>query len=141
MRLRRTLLAVGVALSISSSLFANDMVPAELTPTDTEAQLLAKTNEVRARHGRKPLTMSPQLMESARRHASWMASAGSLTHTSDPVAENIAWGQADVDEAIESWMNSPGHRANMLSEEYTQIGVAGYFVEGGRIYWCQQFLR
>jgi len=126
---------------LTTTAFAADTNSPAIQLTNAEAELLKKTNEVRARHGRAPLRMSPHLMESARRHASWMASAGSLTHTSDQVAENIAWGQEDVDAAIDSWMNSPGHRANMLSEEYTEIGVAGYYVEGGRIYWCQQFLR
>lgn len=134
---RRILMSLCVTL-FASTLLAND---ANLTLTETETELLAKTNEVRARHGLAPLTMTPRLMESARRHASWMASAGSLTHTSDAVGENIAWGQADVDEVINSWMNSPGHRANMLSSEYTELGVAAYYVEGRRIYWCQQFLR
>ncbi|REJ67369.1 MAG: CAP domain-containing protein [Planctomycetota bacterium] len=107
--------------------------------TEAEATLVAKTNEMRARHGLPPLMVSAQLMESARKHAIWMASQGSLTHTSEAVAENIAWGQADATDAVESWMNSSGHRANILNSQYTEIGVAGYFVRGRRIYWCQQF--
>lgn len=139
MTLHRSLLSLFVVL-FTSTLLA-EQTDVEITLTNAEEKLLELTNEVRAQHGRAPLTMSPRLMESARKHASWMANAGSLTHTSDQVAENIAWGQADAAEAIDSWMNSPGHRANMLSEEYTEIGVAGYYVDGGRIYWCQQFLR
>ena len=140
MNFKRSLMSFCIVL-FASTLLASGPEGTTISLTQTESDILAKTNEVRARHDLAPLAMSPRLMESARRHTSWMASAGSLTHTGDQVGENIAWGQTDAADAIDSWMNSPGHRANMLSAEYTEIGVAAYVVEGGRIYWCQQFLR
>lgn len=52
--------------------------------------------------------------------------------------ENIAWGQRSPEQVMEGWMNSPGHRANILRESFTHIGV-GYHQEGGVNYWTQLF--
>ena len=55
--------------------------------------------------------------------------------------ENIAWGQKTPEEVMEGWMNSSGHRANILNPEYTAIGV-GYAQNGaGTGYWTQLFIR
>lgn len=110
---------------------------AQLLPV--EQNLIDKTNAERARYGLRPLVVSPQLMESSRRHCQWMASVHSLTHSSG-VAENIAMGQPNSDAAISAWMNSSGHRANMLGG-YTRVGAAGYVTSNGTIYWCIQFAR
>jgi uncharacterized protein YkwD len=56
------------------------------------------------------------------------------------VAENIAMGQPSVRGVINSWMTSPGHRANILNARYRRLGVAAYRTPDGTIYWCQQFL-
>jgi len=107
-----------------------------------EEKILKETNAQRARYGLKALEMDPALVESARQHASWMCSTGNFTHTSKSVGENIALGQRSAKEALGDWMNSSGHRANILSGDYTRIGVAAYQIgEDGQIYWCQQFLR
>ena len=68
-----------------------------------------------------------------------MTRARSLRHSSGPYGENIAMGQPTVRSVIQSWMNSSGHRANMLSRRYRRIGVAAYRTPNGTIYWCQQF--
>ena len=52
-------------------------------------------------------------------------------------AENIAKGQTTPEQVVQSWMNSSGHRANILSTKYTHIGV-GYAKEGH--IWTQQFI-
>ena len=70
-----------------------------------------------------------------------MTNSGNLSHTSQPVAENIAMGQTNSSEAVRSWMNSPGHRANMLNPGYSRVGAAAYRTRRGAIYWCVQFLR
>jgi uncharacterized protein YkwD len=64
-----------------------------------------------------------------------------LQHTNAPVGENIAMGQHDSAHAVQSWMNSSGHRANMLNASYTRVGAAAYTASDGRIYWCIQFQR
>ena len=55
--------------------------------------------------------------------------------------ENIAYGQRSAEEVMNAWMNSPGHRANILNSGYTQIGVAHYKNSSGTDYWVQLFIR
>ena len=65
----------------------------------------------------------------------------SMVHTRRAVAENIAMGQPHSSDVVRAWMNSSGHRANILSAGHRRIGVAAFRTEGGTIYWCQQFRR
>ena len=81
------------------------------------------------------------LLGSARRHAHWMSRNHTMQHTSAPVAENIAMGQNSPQEVVNTWMNSSGHRANMLNSGYSRIGVAAYRSSSGTVFWCQQFSR
>lgn len=53
--------------------------------------------------------------------------------------ENIAWGQKSPEAVMEAWMNSPGHRANILNEKFTTIGVGYYQNSSGTNYWTQLF--
>ncbi len=143
--------AVGALLLSGGSAFGQqqaEMRPAgEVQSTSSvplfpiEKQLLESTNAQRVRYGLRPLELDPQLQQSARQHCYWMARSGNLQHTSAPVAENIAMGQRTTEEAIRDWLNSPGHRANLLHRDYTRIGVAAYQQSDGTIFWCQQFLR
>ncbi len=104
-----------------------------------EQRILDETNRVRRRHGLRPLRLDRRLLSSARRHTSWMTRNHSLQHTSAPVAENIAMGQRTAPEVLNSWMNSPGHRANILNASYTKIGISAYRTKSGTVFWCQQF--
>ena len=103
-----------------------------------EMSVISQANAQRARHGLPPLSVDSQLMSSASRHAQWMASNRNLSH-GHGVAENIAMGQGSAGEAMRSWMNSSGHRANILGSGYTRIGVAVAYSSNGTPYWCQQF--
>lgn len=105
-----------------------------------ERQIVSQTNSHRARHGLRPLQVDLRLMQSARRHAAWMASRRLMQHGRAAVAENIAAGQSTPTEAVRDWMNSSGHRANILNSRYSRIGVAAYRGPDGQVYWCQQFL-
>lgn len=106
-----------------------------------ESRVIERTNAQRVRHGLKPLVVDPHLLKSARRHAAWMTNNRSMVHTSAAVAENIAMGQNSSGEVITAWMNSSGHRANILNPGHRRIGVAAYTTPSGTIFWCQQFLR
>lgn len=53
--------------------------------------------------------------------------------------ENIAWGQKTPEQVMEGWMNSAGHRANIMNEKYTSLGVGYYQSETGVNYWTQLF--
>jgi len=53
--------------------------------------------------------------------------------------ENIAWGQRTPEQVMDAWMNSEGHRANILNAKYTTIGVGYYQNSKGVNYWSQLF--
>jgi uncharacterized protein YkwD len=110
--------------------------PMGLQPS--EAAVVAQTNAARARNGLPPLAVDPSLMNRARNHARWMAGNRNLAHGTG-VAENIGMGQTSASEAVSSWMNSSGHRANMLDGGHTRIGVGLAYSSNGTPYWCQQF--
>ncbi len=111
----------------------------ELLPI--EANIISYTNNERAKYGLPPLVVDKQLMKTAREHCSWMTWNRIFQHTRRPVAENIAMGQPSSREVVRSWMNSSGHRANILNPNHHHIGVGAYRTEGGTIYWVQQFSR
>ena len=54
--------------------------------------------------------------------------------------ENIAYGQRSAEQVMEGWMNSSGHRANILSAQYTAIGVGVYRSASGTLHWVQLFI-
>ncbi|HUY89919.1 MAG TPA: CAP domain-containing protein [Pirellulales bacterium] len=113
--------------------------PASPAMHQVEVQIIKYTNAERARHGLPPLKADDTLLKSARKHTIWMTTRRTLTHTRQAVAENIALGQQSAREVVRSWMNSSGHRANILSRRHGRIGVAAFVARDGRIYWCQQF--
>jgi uncharacterized protein YkwD len=106
-----------------------------------EKNIIDRTNVERAKYGRPPLVVDDKLMKSSRKHGIWMASRRTLTHSGQSGAENIAVGYSSSNAALRGWMNSSGHRANILTSGYRRIGVAAYKTAGGTIYWCQQFRR
>ncbi len=55
-------------------------------------------------------------------------------------AENIAYGQRTAAEVVKAWMNSPGHRANILSRSYRFTGVGAAKKSNGTLYWTQMFM-
>jgi uncharacterized protein YkwD len=106
-----------------------------------ELAIVEKTNAERVRNGLPPLQLDPKLVDTARRHTWWMTCSHSLQHGSYPVAENIAMGQRSSQEVVTCWMNSSGHRANILNRGHRRIGVAAYTTSSGTTYWCQQFTQ
>jgi uncharacterized protein YkwD len=105
-------------------------------PADTN-DFLALVNAQRAAHGLQPLILNIKLSEAAQLWAESMARSGSLSHgdfakrirasgyTGRSLAENIAGGQKDATEAMKSWMNSSGHKANILNPTYRDVGFGG----------------
>jgi uncharacterized protein YkwD len=133
-----------LALSVLISLFLFDEGAAPPTAgndlIEVEKQILDQTNAQRTRYGLPALTVDRGLLRSARTHTAWMTNNHTLQHTTKPVGENIAMGQRTTDEAVNDWMNSPGHRSNILNGSYKRTGVAAYRTPDGTIYWCQEFL-
>ncbi|CCG05032.1 CAP domain-containing protein [Blastococcus saxobsidens] len=118
-----------------------------------EAQVLTLVNAERGRAGCGPVTADPGLAAVARAHSTDMRDRGFFDHVNldgqDPFdradraglvarAENIARGQADATAVMTSWMNSPGHRKNILDCGLTRLGVG--IAEGpGGPWWTQLF--
>ena len=113
---------------------------------------LAAHNRERKKEGRDPLKLSEKLSQAALVHAKDMAEHHKLDHTGSDkstvaervkrqgypyvmVGENIADGQKDVDEVMATWMESPGHRENILAE-FTEMGAARVKDDEGVNYWC-----
>jgi uncharacterized YkwD family protein len=119
-----------------------------------EKKVAELVNAERAKHGLAPLTLSAELSDIARIKSQDMRDNNYFSHTS-PVfgstfsllkshgisyraaGENIAKGYKTPEAVMDGWMNSPGHRANILSAKYTKIGVG--YVAGGN-YWTQVFI-
>jgi len=153
----RSIVGLLLVLLIASPDFANEQ-PVDETTTDVkqvsegqdgilkkvETEVVRLTNKFRARFGRPPLKIDVRLVETAKRHCKWMTKARRMVHSRlfAPVcAENIAMGQRSAEQVVNAWINSKGHRANMLRSSHQTIGVAAYQTPGGTIYWCQQFGR
>lgn len=104
-----------------------------------EQDMITECNAYRASKGLAPLVADGSLMVTAREQSRIMATRGSMRHgfTRGWSAENIAWNQANPKEVTRTWINSPGHRRNMLGR-FTRIGV-GAMTAGRGIYWTQQF--
>jgi uncharacterized protein YkwD len=126
--------------------------PAPSTPSGYENVLLREINQVRAQNGLGALRSSRPLAEAAEFHSRSMASRGFFAHESPDGAsfwkrverfypsrgfhywsagENLAYGSPSMsaDGAVRAWMNSPGHRANMLSTTWAEIGIGAVHVD------------
>ena len=130
-------------------------IPAKDTDvTSYEHEVVRLVNEIRVKNGLKTLTEDWELSRVARYKSQDMKDNNYFSHTS-PVygspfemmksfgisyrhaAENIAKGQSTPQAVVNSWMNSSGHRANILNSSYTKIGVG--YVKSGH-YWTQMFI-
>ncbi|GAA4234279.1 hypothetical protein GCM10022254_38800 [Actinomadura meridiana] len=122
--------------------------------SSTEAAVVSLTNSERAKAGCKPLRVDERLATAARRHSADMAAKNYFDHTSrngdspwkrmedagytSPGAENIAKGYATAAAVMKGWMDSPGHRANILNCGLRAIGVGRAAGSGGPL-WTQDF--
>ena len=119
-----------------------------------ENEVIRLVNDIRAENGLKPLTANWELSRVARYKSEDMSDNRYFSHTSPTygtpfqmikafglsyrsAGENIAYGYGTPAAVVNGWMNSSGHRANILNASYTQIGV-GYCASGN--YWTQMFI-
>ena len=105
-----------------------------------EQQMLDAVNSSRQRNGRPALKPEMGLVRGSRRHAHWMARNRNMSHAGG-VQENIAMGQSTVGNVQNTWMNSSGHRSNILSGATHFGGSVCRSKSNGRLYWCQRFKR
>lgn len=128
---------------------------------DTKAQeneVIRLVNVERAKKGLPALKANWQLSRVARYKSEDMANKGYFSHTSPTygspfkmmedfgikftaAGENIAMGQQTARDVMNAWMNSPGHRNNILSPSFTEIGVGLAKGPNGRLYWTQMFIK
>jgi uncharacterized YkwD family protein/spore coat assembly protein SafA len=133
-------------------------IPNADSVTKLENQVIVLVNQERAKRGLQTLTQNWQLCRVARYKSQDMVSKNYFGHTSptygSPFAmmesfgihfsaagENIAMGQQSPQAVMTAWMNSPGHKANILSPAYTQIGVGVAKNSSGQLYWTQEFIK
>lgn len=120
---------------------------------DFASQVAALVNAERAKYGLSALTMDTKVQQAALVRAKETAQSFSHTRPNGSsfstalteagvsyrtAGENIAYGQTTPQQVMNAWMNSSGHRANILNANYTTIGV-GYTVINGTAYWAQLF--
>ena len=115
-----------------------------------EKRLVQRINHVRKAHGLKPLKVAARLTRAATRHSNSMGRVGYFRHelrhegkwkafgtwirwywpgpgyTSWSAGENLAWGAPGLGprKTVSLWMHSPGHRANLLSDDWSRVGVS-----------------
>lgn len=117
-------------------------------------QVVALVNKERAKVGVGALTLDKEIEAAALVRAQEIETSFSHTRpdgrsfstaltdagiTFHGAGENIAWGQRSPEEVVNAWMNSEGHRANILNAKFTKIGVGYYRNSAGRNYWTQLF--
>ena len=124
------------------------------TQTAYENKVLELVNVERAKQGLKPLEMDESVRNVARLKSQDMQKNNYFSHTSPTygtpfemlkkygisyksAGENIAQGYQTPEQVVKGWMNSSGHRANILNASYTHIGI-GYEANGN--YWTQMFI-
>jgi uncharacterized protein YkwD len=149
---------IGVLLALVAALAAAPASGGQVqerrltTAKPLEVALLAGVNELRQARGLAPLRPSPQLAAAAAAHSRAMATRGFFSHTSADgtpfsrrvasfyrpagfsrwaVGENLLWssGNLAADKALRMWMQSPGHRQNLLSPRWREVGLAAVQAE------------
>jgi len=120
-------------------------------------EVVTLVNQERAKQGLAPLKYNSELSNVARTKSADMRDNNYFSHTSPTygspfdmmkkfgidymaAGENIAMGQPTAASVMDAWMNSPGHKANILSKNFTEIGVGVAKDKSGTIYWTQQFI-
>lgn len=139
--------AVLLSVLTAAVLAATTLIGAHgATASTTESAFVSKINAARAAHGLRALTVRSDLTSYARSHSAAMAKAGSLFHTSDfsvvccfrSAAENVGFG-ADVSTIHSMFMDSAGHRANILDPAMREVGVGTVTVSG--VIWVTEVFR
>lgn len=151
---------------IGSNALYQDPYVRSYTVSAAEAEVIRLVNVERSRRGLRPLSSNSLLSNAAKMHSTRMASVSGIVGLSGAMqhvllgsdlptvqtradysgyanyrawGENIAYGYNTAQAVVTAWMNSPGHRANILSTTFTEIGVGLARNAQGVIYWTQEF--
>lgn len=127
--------------------------PASSAASGPTARVLGLVNSERAKAGCAPVTVDAKLTKAAQNHSQDMADHQNMSHTGSDgssmtdrlarvgyqyrsAAENVAAGYGTADSVMDGWMNSPGHKANILNCGFKEIGIG---LAGPGNYWTQNF--
>lgn len=140
------------ALLVLAGCQTSDWWPREASSTGVSASAAAQVREARATAGLSSLAPDDRLEKAARRQAVYMAQSGRMEHTTGPgrdfaarmkqdgvdapAAENLAHGRMEMERVFSMWMESPGHRRNMLDPRFGRYGLAHAADGSGRRYWA-----
>ena len=150
---RRVTLEPGTATANSASLPLDEA-------NSIERRAFEQTNAVRQQHGLQPFVWDSQMWQLARTHSENMARLGFFSHSTPEglrlkdrvrsagiryqvIAENIAYNMGYDDPgafAVERWMISPGHRANILYAGFTSMAVGTFVAADGSVFLTQTFI-
>ncbi|MGN1081506.1 MAG: SafA/ExsA family spore coat assembly protein [Acutalibacteraceae bacterium] len=125
---------------------------------ELEMQVIELINRQRSANGLQTLSYNRELCRAARYKSQDMIDKGYFAHQSptygspftmmqnfglkfSAAGENIAYGQETPESVMNDWMNSPGHRANILSAVYNQVGVGAAKASNGTCYWTLMLIK
>jgi len=111
------------------------------SPAEANQAAVSMLNSIRAQMGKPPVRYNKRLERAARAHAKDMAQSGVRGHVSSNgaqlsdrvkrsgykfcfAAENVGWGQKSMQGVMKAWLNSSGHRKNMLTGKAQEVGIA-----------------
>src|SRR5258708_3130234 len=154
-----TTLASACAVPVAGTSPSTAAPPASPTP-EIAGDIVSRTNAERAAHGLFGLTRSDALMRAAQIHAEQMAAQLTMSHELPEAryptlstrlaavgykmlasAENIAEGYSSAASVVAGWMSSTGHRENILSTRYAEMGAGMAIGRNGRRFYAQGFGR
>ena len=141
------------AVHLDRPVQGSSSVSAGIQSSSAASEVVRLTNSARSQNGYAALVKDGALSEAAAVRAREIARSFSHTRPSGAsfssalsesgvsylrAGENIASGQKSASEVVNAWMNSPGHRANILNSSYSRIGSASVNIDG-TLYWVQLF--
>jgi uncharacterized protein YkwD len=152
---RLALIAMIPATLLAMIAIASPAAAAAVGTAKLEGDIVYLTNKQRALHGCKAVRAEVRLTRAARGHSSYMGRTKSFSHTGSsrsnfvtrskaagyprPLSENIAYGYRTGLDVVKAWMNSPGHRTNILNCKATTVGVGAVYAANGTAYYTQNF--
>jgi uncharacterized protein YkwD len=130
--------------------------PRALTLGELMTSVIDHTNKERSRVGVPRLVENDRLVMIAQEMAQDLAKTGRLSHTDSKgrglsvrvdaggyhwstIGENVAYGYPSPQEVVQGWIKSPGHYQNLVSNQFTEIGIGVAADAKGRIFWAQVF--
>lgn len=150
---RILVLILAIALFVTQTVYAaSDTIVGIVTIStqeyySTAFEILELVNKEREKEGVHPLAMDKELLEAAMLRANELGiyydhvrptNQQCFTACSKMIGENIAYGRTSASEIMQDWMNSEGHRSNILDKSYNSIGIGAVKIDGV-MYWTQCF--